>query len=58
MINDFISCPVDYYNKQLFVVRTSVRSILRTEVRTTNGYYRGQSTGHDIKSQIEKWKID
>ncbi|WP_293146807.1 MULTISPECIES: hypothetical protein [unclassified Microcoleus] len=27
-------------------MRTLVRNILRTEVRTTNEYYRGQSTGH------------
>ncbi|WP_293339044.1 hypothetical protein [Microcoleus sp. CAWBG58] len=47
------SCPVDRYNKQLFVVRTSVRNMLRTEVRTTNGYYRGQSTGHDMISRVD-----
>ncbi|WP_293336449.1 hypothetical protein [Microcoleus sp. CAWBG58] len=45
---ELISCPVDYYNKKLFVVWTSVRSILRTKVRTTNGYYRGQSTEDDM----------
>ncbi|WP_293359346.1 MULTISPECIES: hypothetical protein [unclassified Microcoleus] len=29
-------------------MRTSVRNMLRTEVRTTNGSYRGQPTGHDM----------
>lgn len=47
-IRFLISCLVDYHNKKRFVVRTSVRSILRTEVRTTNESCCGQLMGHDI----------
>ncbi|MEG4319393.1 MULTISPECIES: hypothetical protein [unclassified Microcoleus] len=32
-----------------FVVRTSVRSIMRTEVRTTNLTYCDRPIGHDMK---------
>ncbi|MCC3434610.1 MULTISPECIES: hypothetical protein [unclassified Microcoleus] len=43
-----ILCPVARSQKP-FVVRTSVRIMLRTEVRTTNLTYCGQSIGHDMK---------
>ncbi|MCC3440420.1 MAG: hypothetical protein JGK01_01085 [Microcoleus sp. PH2017_03_ELD_O_A] len=43
-----ISCLVDYHNKKRFVVRTSVRNIERTSVRTTNESCCGQLMGHDI----------
>ncbi len=36
-----------------FVVRTSVRSMKRTEVRTTNLTYWSQSIGHDIKDYAQ-----
>jgi len=38
--------------RKRFVVRTLVRSWLRTKVRTTNLTYCGQSTGHDITDRV------